>query len=450
MTDNIAIDSALSEIIQPTESVKCALQAHTTPNFNVTRTSWSNDLRRILTVVAHQDKLDGREEGSVFSFKVQHNGGLAIQNLFPISNGFSVSMAQVKHESNELHTTDQSLPGFSVTVNSGNTSETFYTFDTEKLRLFLRECKHLQDLSDSSSYLQATSSTTFAWLRHYKVHRDVLPTSLTSGPLDLREIQGPLHARLSNASAGSLGDDSEDVANIREEWVRARARAACTMDSAQSQKMKISIRIGTFNVNGKPPTQDLSTWVRDRTSVPGTIAPLNALSPLSLSDLTDHIMSSKVAKATLNRDEYPFPDTEDKSGSGTALSSTTTLIPDPITKRPASLLKPHVNSIETNPDLLVLGFQELDLSTEALLYSTSTAKEDAWCSAIFASLGEKGELYEKLASRQLVGMLLVVIVKKTLLACFEDIKSCSAGTGILGVMVGWFSTFSQPLHLALG
>ena len=47
------------------------------------------------------------------------------------------------------------------------------------------------------------------------------------------------------------------------------------------------------------------------------------------------------------------------------------------------------------PDMLVLGFQELDLSTEALLYTTSTLKEDEWLTAIFASLGEKRVLYEK-------------------------------------------------------
>jgi phosphatidylinositol-bisphosphatase len=47
------------------------------------------------------------------------------------------------------------------------------------------------------------------------------------------------------------------------------------------------------------------------------------------------------------------------------------------------------------PDMLVLGFQELDLSTEALLYSTSTVREDAWSLAVFAALGEKAILYDK-------------------------------------------------------
>lgn len=50
---------------------------------------------------------------------------------------------------------------------------------------------------------------------------------------------------------------------------------------------------------------------------------------------------------------------------------------------------------DPDPDILVLGFQELDLSVEALLYSVSTVREDAWCTAAFAALGEKGDMYEK-------------------------------------------------------
>lgn len=49
------------------------------------------------------------------------------------------------------------------------------------------------------------------------------------------------------------------------------------------------------------------------------------------------------------------------------------------------------------PDVLVLGFQELDLSTEALLYSTGSAKEDAWTNAVLAGLGEERNTYEKVS-----------------------------------------------------
>lgn len=53
---------------------------------------------------------------------------------------------------------------------------------------------------------------------------------------------------------------------------------------------------------------------------------------------------------------------------------------------------------DDDPDVFVLGFQELDLSTEALIYSLGTAREDAWVRATFASLGEKAEKYEKVGS----------------------------------------------------
>lgn len=50
------------------------------------------------------------------------------------------------------------------------------------------------------------------------------------------------------------------------------------------------------------------------------------------------------------------------------------------------------------PDILVLGFQEVDLSTEALLYSTGSTREDAWYKAALAGLGEKAVLYEKVGA----------------------------------------------------
>lgn len=46
-------------------------------------------------------------------------------------------------------------------------------------------------------------------------------------------------------------------------------------------------------------------------------------------------------------------------------------------------------------DVYVLGFQELDLSAEALIYSTNNFREEAYTKAILAALGEKAVLYEK-------------------------------------------------------
>lgn len=83
--------------------------------------------------------------------------------------------------------------------------------------------------------------------------------------------------------------------------------------------------------------------------------------------------------------------------------------------------------------------------------------------AVFAGLGEKAVLYEKvgarlprvfaveppcdpalmllflrmaqLVSKQLVGMLLVIVIKKRLHACFSEIMTSSVGAGIMGIMV---------------
>jgi phosphatidylinositol-bisphosphatase len=43
----------------------------------------------------------------------------------------------------------------------------------------------------------------------------------------------------------------------------------------------------------------------------------------------------------------------------------------------------------------VLGFQELDLSAEALLISSTTLKEDLWCEAIMRDMAELGDQYVK-------------------------------------------------------
>ena len=99
---------------------------------------------------------------------------------------------------------------------------------------------------------------------------------------------------------------------------------------------------------------------------------------------------------------------------------------------------------EATPDILVLGFQEVDLSTEALLYSTSTLREDAWCNSVLAGLGAVRGDYVKLASKQLVGMLVLLIVKTSIVPYIGEIKLTTAGSGIMGMMVG-FAIFAHLL-----
>lgn len=79
----------------------------------------------------------------------------------------------------------------------------------------------------------------------------------SSMPPDLRVANKNLLDRLSPASAGFSGNDNADIRLIRDEWVRDRARSL-----SRQGKRKLSLRLGTFNVNGKLPSQDLSSWIQ--------------------------------------------------------------------------------------------------------------------------------------------------------------------------------------------
>ena len=129
------------------------------------------------------------------------------------------------------------------------------------------------------------------------------------------------------------------------------------------------MRLGTFNVNGKTPSQDLSPWIRPQRSDTSkqahthssSIPPLKPTSPL------------EVRLDELNLGSQPN-----------------------VPSQHASTKFSDSDVFESKePGVLVFGFQELDLSTEALLYSYTTTREEMWLDAIFAGLGEVREQYVK-------------------------------------------------------
>ncbi|KAJ7178211.1 DNase I-like protein [Mycena filopes] len=329
--------------------------------------------KRILAVVAHSDGPNTQEEGSVFVLKFKVAGRTFDQSdilrVYPVFGDFSITMAQVPRETMDSRRGSQASPSLlSLTIKQGDIAGleplTLCTQQVQTLRDVLAECKRLKEIA-------------------------VFHT-----PQDLRLARKPLHTRLSTAFAGEAGDDSSDIVRIRDEWIRAQVR-----ETGSKGRMALRVRIGTFNVNGNLPSQDLSSWVGGQVPSGGSafIPPLKDFSPLSI--------------GANSKDPFDDANTPGKKAEKAAAGDS-----------------------EKDPDLLVLGFQELDLSTEALLYATSTFKEEAWCTAVFAALGEKAEEYEKLASKQLVGMLIVVIVRKALRPCFSDVRGCVAGTGIMGLM----------------
>ncbi|KAJ3980467.1 DNase I-like protein [Lentinula detonsa] len=455
----VGLEDSIKPLLRPSDEIKFILECvllppsasndNTAPDASGIKNYSTLRHQRIVAIITHKEGGNNWEEGSVFVLKRKlfsssssMSNELEIHRVFPVYGDFTMTMAQLPQDSNDTQTFKLPRTRFKLTINPGQTlignePVDLATDDVSALKDVLTECRRLKELSGVLTKVNSPTQT-YSWLASYANNNNNI--FIPSPFPDLRNSVQPLYSRLSPASPGTTGDDLNDIVLIRDEWARSRARNQC-----RRGRVRLNIRLGTFNVNGKMPTQDLAAWVKGSTTNAPNVAsiqhsllpPVSEISPLSLGEVVKDPYDLREAEGA-----SPSLSISTSSAAASLVSSESPAVYESV---PVPLVQPEVPTIsfgktsesiapKPDPDILVFGFEELDLSTEALLYSTSTAREDAWTVAIFAALGEKAEMYEKLASKQLVGMLIIIIVQKSLKACFSHVMTSSVGAGIMGLM----------------
>ncbi|KZV85961.1 DNase I-like protein [Exidia glandulosa HHB12029] len=443
----------------------------------------AHERRRVLTVVTSSGFAASSEEGSVFIFKRKSTGELVVDSIVPITHDFQISVAQVAPVGGDGDGADKrparqanKAPGqFLVTVKSPSRDREFFLLSSSpSLKDVLGECRRLKGSAEADLKAQAPwnkthhLTTTHAWLEHYQ--HQLMNISLdnvlggdnldptTTTPFDEHTVPDslfhppslsvPLGKRLSPASAG-LPPTSEgataDLILLRDDWIRKQLnRSSREMREKNAPgSSEIRLRICSYNVNGQnPPTREeavkaLGSWIR--TQPPGR-ARADSLPPSE----TSTVLASETSSIDTKVSDTTPPATPKPPTRGATLPApgkvdgTNVTVPDIVRVDSPTPIghRASVTKDETEPDILVVGFQELDLSTEALLYREDPAREEAWTAAIIEALGQRsdGDQYIKVASKQLVGMLIILIATKSVRPRIRDVRTSSAAVGILGLM----------------
>ncbi|KIJ42241.1 hypothetical protein M422DRAFT_780052 [Sphaerobolus stellatus SS14] len=442
------LQSAVTLSLRVTETCTAAAEV-----IDLGESSSNESVRRVLAVITHgypngtdsgensNAEVSDKEEGCLFLMRYDNNSSTELYPhlLFPINLDLNVSLRQ--------RSGGDAPAEFEVTIRIPKGKTVISSREMHSLSAVLEETRRLKAIQDpNSSLVLPTSpksptgpSSTIAksrflehdpvdgdndefeghweWLHFYLSRRfSRLLSFRQPKPRDIRfHTKG---FKLSEASAGMPVDEDGDIINLRDQWVYERL---LEHKEEYSSQRSISLRIGTFNVNGKLPSQSLASWVLGRTKK----VSLDENSPKQPTMPTDE-------KDSIEHESHPISDSASVVTS-TSFSKSALNTPDAHTltssfpSTPGLLEDPSELS-----DIFVFGFQEVDLSTEGLLYRASSTRDDAWTAAIFQALGKASDNYVKLTSKQLAGTLIIIIIKKELRSLVKEISASTAAVGLLG------------------
>ena len=91
---------------------------------------------------------------------------------------------------------------------------------------------------------------------------------------------------------------------------------------------------------------------------------------------------------------------------------------------------------QVTADLYVVGFQEIvDLNAVNVTLDSASAKATVfWQEKITSCLAGSSARYTHVVSRYLVGLLLCVYVKDSVVSHVQDVRTVTAGVGMMGMM----------------
>ncbi len=304
--------------------------------------------KRIMVIIADAET---RQRGCILIMKRKTPTSLSIRHVLPIHSEFKFALAQTKPPK-ATNATAMRNSIFILKINQDDGVD--IRLETESLAVTQNACSLLKQLSNNAERIESKGFKDM--IEFYSKMQDIA----NGNPYPDDEMdQDNLNARARRARDKNqnpfIAFDSDvrpqDFKAIKNGWIAKELR---NRENEFSLYFDLNVHIGTWNVNGRPPTEPLDPWIH----------------------------------------EFNFE----------------------------------------KADVLVLGFQEVDLSTEAFIRSGASIKEEEWAKAVEASLKLTGVSFKKIASKQLVGMLILVYIHEKHVDFVKDVSACSVGCGILGVM----------------